>query len=200
MQALAERAYYWSRMWDDIEHYVKTCLVCQQDKGEQRNLMGLLEPLPIPGRPWESISMDFIIGLSKVEGYGNIMVVVDMFSKYAIFIPMPISFNVEDAAKAFFQSVVEYYSLPRTIVSDRDPRFTRRFWMELFKIMGTELNFSTSFHSQTDEQTKWINALLEMYLHHYVSANQKIRFTYLILLNFPTTCKKVNPWAQALQK
>ncbi|GKG11610.1 putative nucleotidyltransferase, ribonuclease H [Tanacetum coccineum] len=44
--------------------------------------------------------------------------------------------------------------------------------MELFKIMGTDLNFSTSFHPQIDGQTKKVNALLELYLRHYVSANQ----------------------------
>lgn len=63
MQALIEHTYYWPRMRDDVEHYVKTYLVYQQDKGEQKKLAGLLEPLQISDRPWESISMDFIVGL-----------------------------------------------------------------------------------------------------------------------------------------
>ena len=73
--ALTEENYYWPRMRDDVEAYVKTCLVCQQDKTEQRVPTGLLEPLPIPERPWESISMDFIMGLPKFEGCNIIMVV-----------------------------------------------------------------------------------------------------------------------------
>ncbi|GKA96661.1 putative nucleotidyltransferase, ribonuclease H [Tanacetum coccineum] len=70
------------------------------------------------------------------------------------------------------RSLLEYWGVPYVIVSDRDPRFTGRFWTELFKIMGTDLNFSTSFHPQTDGQTERVNALLELYLRHYVSANQ----------------------------
>ena len=59
------------------------------------------------------------------------------------------------------------------IVSDRDGRFTGRFWTELFKLMGSDLNFSTSFHPQTDGQTERADGLLEVYLRHYVSANQQ---------------------------
>ncbi|KAH9619215.1 hypothetical protein KSS87_003192, partial [Heliosperma pusillum] len=71
------------------------------------------------------------------------------------------------------KNVVKYWGLPRSIVSDRDPRFTAKFWTELFKLMGSSLHFSTSFHPQTDGQTERVNALLELYLRHFVGANQK---------------------------
>ncbi|KAF2304640.1 hypothetical protein GH714_037238 [Hevea brasiliensis] len=74
---------------------------------------------------------------------------------------------------SYFCGVVKYWGLPRDTVSDRDARFTGRFWTELFRLMGTDLRFSTSFHPQTDGQTKRINALLELYLRHFVSANQR---------------------------
>ncbi|GJV01079.1 reverse transcriptase [Tanacetum coccineum] len=80
--------------------------------------------------------------------------------------------TTDNTSKLFFKNVVKYWGLPHVIVSDRDPRFTWRFWTKLFKIMGTDLNFSMSFHPQTDGQTKRVNALLELYLWHYVSANQ----------------------------
>lgn len=60
-----------------MELYVRTCLVCQQDKIENQRPAGLLEPLPIAERPWDSISLDFIRALPKSEGYGSIMVIVD---------------------------------------------------------------------------------------------------------------------------
>lgn len=101
------------------------------------------------------------------------MVVVDGFNKYATFIPVPDKFNVEDTARLFFRFIVKYWGIPRSIVSDRDIRFTGKFWTELFRLLGTELNFSTSFHPQTDGQTERVNALLEMYLRYFVSANQK---------------------------
>lgn len=87
--ALLEVAYYWPQMRDDVEVYVRTCLVCQQDKVEQQHSRGLLEPLPIPERPLESVSMDFIVALPKSEGCESIMLVVDRFSKYGTFIMVP---------------------------------------------------------------------------------------------------------------
>nr|XP_010315745.1 uncharacterized protein LOC101248530 [Solanum lycopersicum] len=83
--ALLEALYYWPRMRDGIEVYVRTCLICQQDKVETKVPGGLLEPLPIAEKPWDSVTMDFITCLPNSEGFGTIMVVVDRFSKYATF-------------------------------------------------------------------------------------------------------------------
>ncbi|XP_015946584.1 uncharacterized protein LOC107471601 [Arachis duranensis] len=69
-----------------------------------------------------------------------------------------------ETARLFFKNVVKYWGLPKSIISDRDPRFTGRLWTELFKLLGSELHFSTSFHPQTDGQTERVNALLECYL------------------------------------
>lgn len=94
-------------------------------------------------------------------GYAAILVVVDRFSKYATFIPTPSICPAEEAARLFLKNVLnKYWGVPQTIVSDRDARFTGRFWTELFKLLGTKLNFSSSFHPQTDGQTERINALL----------------------------------------
>ncbi|GKA61229.1 transposon Tf2-12 polyprotein, partial [Tanacetum coccineum] len=57
---LVEGTYYWPKMGDDVETFVRTCLICQQDKIEQKKSRGLLEPLSTPKGPWESVSMDFI--------------------------------------------------------------------------------------------------------------------------------------------
>lgn len=141
-------------MRDDVEAYVKTCLVCQQDKVEHQLPTGLLEPLPIPERPWESVSMDFIVGLPSSEGCAWILVVVDRFSKYGVFIPAPKDCTAEQAAQLFLKHVVKHWGLPKTIVSDRDPRFTGRFWTELFKLLGTELNFSTAMHPRSNRKGK----------------------------------------------
>ncbi|KAM2418624.1 hypothetical protein ACFX1W_025288 [Malus domestica] len=171
--ALVSDAYYWPQMRDDVDSYVKTCLVCQQDKVEQKQPGGLLEPLPTPSRPWECLTMDFITHLPKSDGCGSIFVVVDRFTKYATFIPAPVECTAEVAARLFLKHVVKYWGVPRSIVSDRDARFTGRFWKELFKLLGSKLDFSTAFHPQTDGQTERVNALLETYLRHYVSANQR---------------------------
>ena len=121
----------------------------------------------------DSVTMDFIIGLPKSEDSDSIIVVVDRFSKYATFIAASTNCTVEKTTRLFLKHVVKYWGLPKYIINDRDPRFNGKFWMELFKLMRSKLHFSTSFHPQTDGQTERMNALLELYLRHFVSANQK---------------------------
>ena len=107
-------------MGEDVQAYVKSCLICQMDKTERKKAVGLLQPLPILERPWENISMDFITGFPKVRDFKSVFVVVDRFSKYVVFIPAPHACPVEEAAKLFFSNVVKHFGLPKNIVSDRD--------------------------------------------------------------------------------
>ena len=131
-----------------------------------------MEPLPTASKPWESVTMDFISALPKSEGCGSIMVVVDRYSKYATFIAAPTDCKADEVARLFVKHIIKLWGVLKGIVSDRDSCFIERFWTELFKMLGTDLKFSTSFHLQTDGQTERINSLLEMYLRHYVSAHQ----------------------------
>ena len=172
MCALMTRAYYWPKMEADIEAFVKSCIVCQQDKVERRLEAGLLQPLPTPTRPWSSVSIDFITGFPKVKGMSSVMVVVDRFSKYAVFSAAPQVRSAEIAAGLFFKNVVKHFGVPADIVSDRDARFTGRFWTCLFGLLGSKLNFSTANHPQSDGQTERTNAVLEEYLRHFVTASQ----------------------------
>ncbi|KAL0395102.1 UNVERIFIED_CONTAM: Transposon Tf2-11 polyprotein [Sesamum latifolium] len=171
--ALVQRAYYWPQMRDDAEMYVRTCLICQQDKANHQKKTGLLQPLSIPKRPWESVSMDYISGLPKVGDLGSIIVVVDRLLKYATFIATPKHVTAEGTAHLFFKHIVKYWGLPKDIVSDRDSRFTGVFWIELFKILGSKLSMSSSYHPQSDGQTERFNSMLEEYLRHFVSSTQK---------------------------
>ncbi|KAH9688170.1 Endonuclease [Citrus sinensis] len=140
--ALVQASYFLPHMRDDIEAYVRTCLVCQQDKVDHQLPAGLLEPLPLATRPWESVSMDFITSMPKSEGCESIMVVVDRYSKYATFIAAPVDCKADEAARLFVKHIVKLWGVPKSIVNDRDPRFTGRFWTELFKMLGTDLKFS----------------------------------------------------------
>ncbi|KAK3021939.1 hypothetical protein RJ639_046138 [Escallonia herrerae] len=135
--SLLQQGYYWPQMGDEVQEYVKTCLTFQQDKVERKKKAGLLQPLSVPKRPWESVSLDFITGLPKVEDLGTILVVVDRFSKYASFIATPKYCSAEDTAQLFFKYVVKYWGMPQDIVSDRDSCFTGNFWTELFKLFGS---------------------------------------------------------------
>ena len=90
--------------------------------------------------------MDFINEFPKVEGFGSVLVVVDRFFKYAVFILASSECSAEEAARIFFSNVVKHFGMSEDIVSDRDTRFTCMFWVELFKIWGTKCKFSIANH------------------------------------------------------
>ena len=99
-------------------------------------MAGLLQPLPILERPWQSISMDFITGFPKARECKSIFVVVDGFSKYSVFMAALEACPAEEASNLFFSHVVKHFGLLKDIVCDQDARFTRRFWLELFNPFG----------------------------------------------------------------
>ena len=77
-----ETYFYWPSMRKDIHTYVEQCMVCQKVKYDRGKALGLLQPLPIPNVPWESISIEFIFGLPKsMQGNTRIWTIVDHFSK-----------------------------------------------------------------------------------------------------------------------
>ena len=108
--------------------------------------------------------MDFIEGLPISNGYNSILVVVDRLRKYAHFIPLRHPFTAPTVAKACMDIVVKLHGIPLAIVSDRDKVFTRTFWQQLFKLLDTQLQMSTAYHTQTDGQTERVNQCVEMYL------------------------------------
>ena len=100
--------------------------------------------------------MDFITGLPTVQDKDCIYVVVDRLTKFAHFFAISAQYLDSQVAKSFFREVFRLHGLPKTIVSDRDNRFMGRFWQELFRLVGTELTLSTSYHPKTDEKTEII--------------------------------------------
>ena len=120
--ALIKKGYFWPNMRDD-----KTCLTYQQDKVEKAKISRLLEPLPVPTSPWKSVSLDFITHLPKVGEYEAILVIIDRFSKYATFVPIPKICSIELTAQLFFKHIVKLWGISSSIVSDSDGRFIGKF-------------------------------------------------------------------------
>lgn len=90
-----------------------------------------------------------------------IWVIVDRLTKSAHFLPIKDTWGVERLAQLYVKEIVRLHGIPSDIVSDRDQRFKARFWQALQKAFGTKLNFSSSYHPETDGQTERVNQILE---------------------------------------
>ncbi|XP_074314366.1 uncharacterized protein LOC141649579 [Silene latifolia] len=127
-----KKTFWWPNMKKEVAEFVSRCLICQRVKGEHKRPQGKVQPLDVPEWKWESISMDFIVGLPWTQR-GNNMI----------------------------WYVVKLHGVPKDIVSDRDSRFLSKFWQELQSLMGTQLKMSTAFYPATDGQTETTIQTLE---------------------------------------
>jgi hypothetical protein len=183
--AAVKNHYFWSGLKKEIAEYITRCMECQKVKAEHRHPAGLLQPLPIPGWKWDVVTMDFITGLPRTnKQHDSIMVVVDKLTKVAHFIPLKTTHRAADVANIFLKEVARLHGIPKTIVSDRDPKFTSNFWKGLFKGFRTNLNFSTAYHPESDGQTERINRVIEDMLRMYVMDKPSRWEDYLHLVEF----------------
>ena len=144
--------------------YVKECSACQQKKVEHSHPAGLLQPLPISNKNWESVSMEFIIGLPKSQGKDSIYVI-----KYAHIFAVSSTISASEVVALFFKDIFILHGLPNIIISDTDSKFTSSFWKILFRLVETNMNMSTRYHPQTYGKTERVNQWLEGYLCNYVT-------------------------------
>ena len=125
----------------------------------------------------------------------SMMVVVDKLSKATHFIPVKTTHKDPNIAKIFMKQIFCLHGIPKVIISNRDSKFMGNFWKLLFKGLNTTLNFSTSFHPQTDGQTKRLNQILEDVLRVYVIEYLIKWEDYIHFVEFA-----YNPHYQALSK
>jgi hypothetical protein len=160
--------YWWYGMKRDVMEYVALRDTCQRVKAKHQRPTGLLQPLKIPERKWEEIRMDFIVGLPRTQaGYDSIGVIVDRLTKVAHFILVKTTYSGAKLVELYMSKIVCLHGVPNKIISDRGSQFTFKFWEKLHESMDIKLNFSSAYHSQTDEQTERTNQILEDMLRAY---------------------------------
>ncbi|MBW0572106.1 hypothetical protein O181_111821, partial [Austropuccinia psidii MF-1] len=161
---LIKRNSYWAGMNQFIKDYVSSCQQCSTYKNIHHKKFGLLKPLQIPSGHWNYLSMDFITQLPLSNKIDSILVVVERFSKMAIFIPAYGTIIALDLAQIFLSHVFSKNGLPVSIVSARGSLFFSSFWTQLCQQLKISRDLSTAFNPETDGQTERVNRILEQYL------------------------------------
>lgn len=171
MLAAAQRRFTWDGLTTDIERYVNTCDTCQRNKHSKQLTPGLLMPLPLPEEPCMYWTTDAVCGLPKTKrGFDAIQVYVDRLTKLKRFAVAHTSDGSTQLADTTLRTIIGPHGMPKGIVSDRDPRITAKFWRELSRLLGSEVNLSTAHHPQADGQSEREIQTLTTALRSYVNA------------------------------
>ncbi|KAN0044715.1 hypothetical protein ACTA71_006234 [Dictyostelium dimigraforme] len=148
--------YFFPKFIQTVARFADACMECQKNR-IIRAKNGLLNPLPIPSRPWNDISMDFLCLPKSNSGKDNAMVVVCRLSKMCKIIPCTKELKADEAARLFWDNIVCNFGLPATIISDRDKLFTSDLWNSLMELAGVKLKMTAPGRPQADGQTERMN-------------------------------------------
>ncbi len=126
---LVTRRYWWPSVAKDVSDYVASCPACQHSKQRTGPTPGLLQSLPIPTEPWESVTCDFITGLPRTRKHNDaICVFVDRLTKMVHCIPCRTDITAESTAQLFLQHIVRLHGEPKHIITDRGSTFMASFF------------------------------------------------------------------------
>ena len=169
---LIRREYTWPQLRLDVQNFVKSCIPCSRAKVPRHKPYGLLKQLPVPSRPWDSISMDFIEHLPASNGFTAILVVVDRLSKQAVFISTTDECDAKELARLFLVHVFSKHGIPSHVTSDRGSEFTSHFFRSLGTLLDIRLHFTSGYHPEGDGQTERVKQTLEQYIRIYCNYQQ----------------------------
>lgn len=166
------RWFWWPTLGLEVRKFCRSCGICQTSKTDNQKPTGLLHHLPIPMRPWGSIGMDFIGPFPQSHRYDYMWVVICRLTSMVHLVPISTRIRASELAWEFVKAIVRLHGLPDSIVSDRDPKFTSKFWKETHRIIGIKLLMSTSFHPQTDGASERAIRTVEQVLRAVVADDQ----------------------------
>lgn len=162
--------YYWPGLPAFVSKYVATCDSCQRNKSMSGKQAGKLRPLPVPGRRWAEVTMDFAAMPEGIDGNDMCVVFVDRLTKRAHLVACKSSLDAKGLALLFIRVIYSQHGMPEVIYSDRDKLITSKFWQSLWLALNTRLRLTTARHQQADGQSertiRTIKGLLRNYVNH----------------------------------
>ncbi|GBG67585.1 hypothetical protein CBR_g714 [Chara braunii] len=166
--------FVWPGMKGMARKFVAECEVCQRIKPSRQKPYGLLHPLPIPDGPGESLSIDFTdMGKKSRNGYLQVMVIVDRFSKFLNLIPLPPHAPTDLVIKEFHKKYILQCGPPKTLMSDRDTRFISADWKDFTsQIYDIKLKMTSGRHPEANGLAEEINQIVIQLLRALIVLDQ----------------------------
>lgn len=179
---------WWKDLVLETEAFCQSCVTCMQSKPSNQKPYGLLNPLPVPMNPWESIGVDFIGPLPEPKNrngtFDMIMVVICLLTAMVHLIPSRSTYTAKQVDELMFEEIYKHHGLPRSIVSDRDSLFTSLFWKHLHRLVGTQLRMSSAYHPQMDGLTERANRTVTQMLRQCINEKQTDWVVRLLAVEF----------------
>ncbi|KAF8749312.1 hypothetical protein RHS01_10171 [Rhizoctonia solani] len=169
---LISRNYYWPGIRADTYWHVDSCETCQRIRKPKYTPIPP-QPLELPSRPWQHVSYNMIVDLPKDGSNDSILVIVDSFTKYGIFVKCSKKLKAPELAELFLDHVWKRHGMPEKTVSDRGRVFNNKFLKALYKRLGIDPHFSSAYHPQSNGQTERVNPSIEHFLRAYSGINQR---------------------------
>jgi hypothetical protein len=184
---LVSRRYWWPQPWKLVKEFIKSFDTCAHTKVAHHRPYGLLQPFSVPKKPWVSLSIDLITNLLVFGGgYDSVFSMVDLFTKMADFAPCAKTISREETIDLFLKNVVRLHGLLEDITSNRGQQFISHFWQHLLQTFRCIVNLSSTYHPQTNGQTKRVNQIMKQYLKCSLSYEQD---DWVVLSHLPSLPK-----------
>jgi hypothetical protein len=169
---MVQHNFWWPGMSNFVKDFVDGCLVCQETKNITHPTRVPLQPTEIPERPFQYITIDFIVKLPESEGQDSILMVTDQSTKAIVIIPCIEKIDADQTAELLIKQVFCKYSVPKKIISDRGPQFASKVMKAVLESMQVKSALTTAYHPQADGATEHVNQEVEQYLWAYCNQTQ----------------------------
>ncbi len=184
---LVQRFYYWSDHRATIRWYIRNCHACQRSKVSRNSINELHHSLSISQKCWKNIVMNFITELSLSESYNIICTIICHLIKerhYVFYYWRDDDISVKEMIWIMLWNVYRLHDLFSSIVSNRDFQFISTMWKSFRKWLRITASLFTVYHSQINDQSKWVNQDVECELRIYCNYMQNDWVKWISMMKF----------------
>jgi len=152
--------YYWTSLWNDTANYIKQCPQCQAEKIRRRTPAVAFQKINDPDYPFQIVSMDYIGPLTQSADFKYVLVIVDLFTHWAITVPC-INADTTSTALIFINEVFTKFGSPEILLSDQGQHFVSAVLDVVWRTLHIDKRQTTAFHPQTNGVVERYNATLK---------------------------------------